>query len=194
MIKKILAVLLLIILSIGAYDYWNMNVNYNFGVVTQDKVYKSAAINPEKLPQVLKENNIKTVIDLRNEKSKRFHQWEEKAVIDKIDGVNYINIQSRQVPDKKTLEKFYEVMDDKSNYPVLIHCYHGLGRTMLYVALYRIEYEGMDNEVARSLTRPYPVESFLYHSQFASSKKKGQFLINYKPRSMGEEATLNHMK
>jgi protein tyrosine/serine phosphatase len=32
-------------------------------------------------------------------------------------------------------------MDNKDNYPVLIHCYHGTGRAEMYSALYRIEYE-----------------------------------------------------
>ena len=51
---------------------------------------------------------------------------------------------------------------------------------MLYVSLYRIEYENMSNEEARSLTRPYQPEEFLfYKSSFAKGKPKGDFLINY---------------
>ena len=40
-------------------------------------------------------------------------------------------------------------MDDSSNYPVLIHCYHGVGRAQMFSALYRIEYEGWTNQEAR---------------------------------------------
>jgi hypothetical protein len=40
-------------------------------------------------------------------------------------------------------------MDNKDNYPVLIHCYHGTGRAEMYSALYRIEYENFTNEDAR---------------------------------------------
>lgn len=193
-IKRVLIFLLVVILSIGLYDYWNMNINYNFGTITEGKVYKSGAMDEVTLPERIKEFNIKTVIDLRNEKSDRFFPSEEKAVIDKIDGVKYVNIKSPQVPTKKNLEKFFEVLDDKANYPVLIHCYHGLGRTMIYSAIYRIEYEGMDNDVARHKTRPYPIESFIHDSKFAKGKKKGDFLINYKPRKVGIEATINNMK
>jgi predicted protein tyrosine phosphatase len=39
-------------------------------------------------------------------------------------------------------------MDNKDNYPVLIHCYHGTGRAEMY-SLYRIEYESFTNEDAR---------------------------------------------
>ncbi|MEA2019180.1 MAG: dual specificity protein phosphatase family protein [Campylobacterota bacterium] len=194
MIKKLIGFFVIVVFSIGVYDYYNMNYNYNFGVITENKVYKSGAIKPSEIKSYTDKYNIKTVIDLRNEISKKYHQEEQKEAIDGIDGVEYINIPSRQVPDKKTLEKFFSVMDDKSKYPVLIHCYHGLGRTMLYVALYRIEYEGFSNHDARMLTRPYPVESFLHDSKFASTKSKGQFLINYVPRSAGEKATINTIK
>lgn len=40
-------------------------------------------------------------------------------------------------------------MDNPDNYPVLIHCYHGTGRVILYSAIYKIEYENFTNEMAR---------------------------------------------
>ena len=72
---------------------------------------------------------------------------------------------------------FFEIMDNPANYPVLIHCYHGVGRAELYSALYRIEYEGWDNDKARNSTR------FLTKwSSFDLGKEKGDFLHNYKNR------------
>lgn len=188
-LKITLCVFVLLIASIAIYDFWNMKFNYNFGTITEDRVYKSGAMDPERITETIKEHGIKTVIDLRNENSKRFTPAEEKAVLDQISGVNYINIKSRQVPSEETLSDFYKILDDESNYPVLIHCYHGLGRTMIYSALYRIEYENMDNEEAREKTRPYPVESAVYDSQFASYKAKGKFLVEYIPRRLRETLT-----
>lgn len=69
-------------------------------------------------------------------------------------------------------------MDDSTNYPVLIHCYHGAGRAQLFSALYRIEYEGMSNEDARCKTR-----TFVSYSSFDEGKPKGEFLKDYKFRS-----------
>jgi len=37
------------------------------------------------------------------------------------------------------------------------------------------------------------VDSFLHHSSFARGREKGDFLINYKPRSFGQEATINRL-
>ena len=107
--------------------------------------------------------------------------------------IKHVNIPSGQVPSKETLTKFFEVLDDKDNYPVLIHCYHGTGRAQMYSALYRLEYENWKNEDARQKTR-FIVEGFGYRSSFSSGKGKGDFLINYKPRNEGDISTLNTLK
>ncbi|MDP5255604.1 MULTISPECIES: dual specificity protein phosphatase family protein [unclassified Vibrio] len=190
--KKWGAVLAVIAISTsataGGYFTWHKHLNYNFGTISEGKVYKLAAINPEKLKKYTDEYGIKTIIDLRNEITK-YPSEELSAAADAIEGLNYINIRSKQTPDKHTLTAFYQVLDNPDNYPVLIHCYHGLGRTMLYTALYRIEYEGVSNEEARSKTR-WLVESPIYDSSFAKGKSEGDFLINYKPRTMGMQSTL----
>jgi hypothetical protein len=94
------------------------------------------------------------------------------------------------VPTKKTLTAFYKVLDDKSNYPVLIHCYHGTGRAAIYSAIYRIEYENWNNADARAKTRVI-VEGFGYRSSFSNGKVKGDFLMDYKPRSAKNSSTIN---
>ena len=68
-------------------------------------------------------------------------------------------------------------MDDPSNYPVLLHCYHGVGRAQLFSAIYRMEYEGWSNQDAREQTRV-----LLKGSSFDEGAPKGDYLINYKPR------------
>lgn len=190
--KKFLILLVLILAGAGLYDYWNKHINYNFGTITEGRVYKSGAINVEDIERYTSKHHIKTVIDLRNEESDYPKILEEKA-ISEIDGVTYINIHSRQVPGQNSLNTFFDIMDNEDNYPVLIHCYHGLGRTMLYTALYRIEYEQFSNEEARSKTR-FIVESFFHDSSFAKGRSKGDFLIDYKPRNMGDDATINHIE
>jgi len=69
-------------------------------------------------------------------------------------------------------------MEIKDNYPVLIHCYHGVCRAEMYSAIYRIEYEGMDKDEARTSTR-----FFTKFSSFDLGKPKGDYLHNYVKRS-----------
>jgi len=192
--KNILKVLGIILLVFGVYYVWHVNFNYRFEEISKDKVYKSGLIkNKDTMERLLVGNNIKTVIDLldpgvqdRLNPAKQDEIDREDKYIKEINAKNdlkikHVNIPSGQVPTPKTLKKFFEVLDDKSNYPVLIHCYHGTGRAQMYSALYRIEYENYSNKDARAKTRVI-VEGFGYHSSFSDGKEKGDYLMHYTPR------------
>ena len=56
----------------------------------------------------------------------------EKEAVAKIDGVNYFNNGSDQVPNQKNLDIFFKIMDNPDNYPVLIHCYYGVVCAVIY--------------------------------------------------------------
>jgi protein tyrosine phosphatase (PTP) superfamily phosphohydrolase (DUF442 family) len=204
--KRNIIKIILVLLVFGVSFYvWHVHFNFRFEEISEGKVYKSALIDPDKLDGFLLQNKIKTVIDLLdagvqddlNPAKQAEIDAEDKAIkaINKKHSLNikHINIPSGQVPSKENLKKFYEILDNKSNYPVLIHCYHGTGRAQIYSAIYRLEYENWKNEDAREKTR-FIVEGFGYRSSFASGKSKGDFLIHYKPRSSGEESTLNRLK
>ncbi|SFV71834.1 Tyrosine/serine protein phosphatase [hydrothermal vent metagenome] len=176
-----------------AYYVWYVHFQYRLETISPNKVYKSALIPPDKIEGFLLDNKIKTVIDLLHPElnnalnpAGQSNIDEEDSAIKQVNAkhnlsIQHINIQSDQVPSKENLEKFFEILDDKSNYPVLIHCYHGTGRAQIYSALYRIEYESWKNEDARAKTRVI-VSGLGYKSSFSDSKPKGKFLINYKTR------------
>jgi len=197
--------LVLILLFSGTYIYWQNNINYNFAEITKEKVFKSGFTkNYDTMESKLVTNKIKTVINLMNpsvqDKLNPAFQddidIEDKYIkkINKTHGLNikHISLPSLQVPTKKTLSDFFKILDDESNYPVLIHCYHGTGRAQMYSAIYRIEYEKWKNADARAKTRIL-VQGFGYRSSFADGKPKGDFLMKYKPRSAGNSSTLNKL-
>ena len=202
--KNLLKVFAGVILAIGAYYVWHVNFNYRFEEISKNKVYKSRLIAPDKLGGYLKEYKIKTVIDLIDPgKHDALNTGAlsnidaEEAAVEKFDKDNnadviHVNIPSGQVPTKETLTKFFKVLDNNASYPVLIHCYDGTGRAPMYSAIYRVEYEKWKNADAREKTR-FIVEGFGYRSSFADGKSKGDFLMHYKPRSAGAEATINQL-
>ena len=180
---KIIGILLLVLaLLFGGKYVYDMNINHNFDIISEGKVYKSGVIPPDELESYVKKYKIKSIVDLRfpgtgddvNNPEDAAELEAEKIAIAKIDGVNYFNDGSDQVPTKENLVLFYKIMDNPANYPVLIHCYHGVGRAELYSAVYRIEYENWDKDKARTSTR------FLTKwSSFDLGKPKGDFLHNY---------------
>ncbi len=171
----------LVLLFGGKYVY-DMNINHNFETISDGKVYKSGVIPPDELESYVKKYKIKSIVDLRfpgtgddvNNPEDAAELEAEKIAIAKIGGVNYFNDGSDQVPTKENLVLFYKIMDNPANYPVLIHCYHGVGRAELYSAVYRVEYENWDKDKARTSTR------FLTKwSSFDLGKPKGDFLHTY---------------
>jgi len=86
------------------------------------------------------------------------------------------------VPNGKNIAVFRSILDNKANYPVLIHCYHGTGRAELYSAIYRMEYENFTNEEARN-----GVRTLVKFSSFDDGKPKGEYLKAYKTRKQLQE-------
>ncbi|MGH2665424.1 dual specificity protein phosphatase family protein [Flavobacterium sp.] len=190
--KKIGILVLLIVAFFGGKYVYDMNINHNFETITEGKVYKSGVIPPDEIADYVKKYHIKSIVDLRfpgtadlvNNPEIPTELTAEKVAVAKIPGVNYFNNGSDQVPQQHNLDAFFKIMDNKDNYPVLIHCYHGVGRAEMYSALYRIEYENMNRDQARTSTR------FLTKfSSFDLGKPKGDFLHNYKTRKEKAEET-----
>jgi protein tyrosine/serine phosphatase len=185
--KKKIGLVIVVFLTIGIGKYvYDMHINHNFETITEGKVYKSGVIPPDEIEDYVNEYKIKSIVDLRfpgtgdevNNPEIPTELTAEKEAIAKIKGVNYFNNGSDQVPKPHNLDTFFKIMDDPKNYPVLIHCYHGVGRAEMYSAIYRIEYENMDRDEARTNTR------FLTKwSSFDLGKPKGDFLHNYQRRN-----------
>ncbi len=180
--KTIGILLFVLALLFGGKYVYDMNINHNFETITEGKVYKSGVIPPDELESYVKKYKIKSIVDLRfpgtgddiNNPENVAELEAEKNAVDKLNGVNYFNDGSDQVPTNDNLNLFYKIMDNPANYPVLIHCYHGVGRAELYSAVYRIEYENWDKDKARTSTR-----ILTKWSSFDLGKPKGDFLHNY---------------
>lgn len=190
--KKLGILLLLLVFFAGGKYAYDMHVNHNFETITDGKVYKSGVIPPDEIAEYVQKYHIKSIVDLRfpgtgddvNNPEIPEELTAEKEAIAKIPGVNYFNNGSDQVPKQENLDSFFKIMDNPANYPVLIHCYHGVGRAEMYSAIYRIEYEGMDRDEARTSTR------FLTKwSSFDLGKPKGDYLHTYTSRK--EKVTEN---
>jgi protein tyrosine phosphatase (PTP) superfamily phosphohydrolase (DUF442 family) len=94
----------------------------------------------------LKSLGVKTIVNFRNEEW--MIKW-EKSKAEQY-GMDYINIpwQIYQKSDPKVMERFFQVLEDKSKRPLFFHCQHGVDRTGVMTALYYIKYEGYSPQEA----------------------------------------------
>jgi protein tyrosine phosphatase (PTP) superfamily phosphohydrolase (DUF442 family) len=184
---KIIIALAAIVLTFTAQHVYQKYFNYNFKEIIENQVYKSGVIPPEKIKNYVEEYQIKTIVDFRHGEIRdglnpaTLNEIEKKKIaVDALEGVNYVHIPSEQVPTEANLENLFKILDNEDSYPVLMHCHHGTGRSMIYSAIYMIEFQGYSNEQARKITRPFYQLPF---SSFAKKKRKGTFLVNYKKRN-----------
>jgi len=158
----------------GRYLYWSM-VQLRWMTITEGQVYKSGALPPERMLAKVKENGIRTVIDLRQEPPEV--RDPERLALEAA-GVRYVNLPTGQVPPDSMVDAFLEIARDPTQRPLLVHCEHGWGRSVLFSALYRIEVEGLSPEEAWNRTRILP-----WFGSFKPGSGKGEYLRGYVPRT-----------
>ncbi len=96
--------------------------------------------------QFLKEKGVKTIINLRAEDNS------EEALVEQL-GMKYIRIPLdevrpfSQIPPG-AIAKYFELINNKDNYPIFFHCRRGADRTGALAALYRMALQNWDAEKA----------------------------------------------
>ncbi|VTU02152.1 protein phosphatase : Uncharacterized protein OS=Flavobacterium psychrophilum (strain JIP02/86 / ATCC 49511) GN=FP0882 PE=4 SV=1: DSPc [Gemmataceae bacterium] len=122
----------------------------NLRVVTEGVLYRSGQLTPDGLKRVIHEKGLRTVVTLRTSRvagRASPDAWEEEMCAAR--GVRHVRIVPRlwspdeagDVPADEAVREFLAVMDDKANYPVLVHCFAGVHRTGTMCSVYRMEYD-----------------------------------------------------
>ena len=144
---KILAALTaLILMAGGGYWYFIQIALPHFGTVREGVLYRSG--QPRGLGLAwIKHAGIRTLINLRKPHSSGTP--EEKAYAAK-NGLNFHNfsIGSSQADIEQTVARFLAIVDDPSNWPILVHCSRGKERSGVLSAVFRIEYDRWPNDQA----------------------------------------------
>ncbi|MGA0368862.1 MAG: fused DSP-PTPase phosphatase/NAD kinase-like protein [Kiritimatiellia bacterium] len=160
----------------GAYAWWQL-VEHRLTVIESGKLYTSGAMPPQRLQKVVRRLGIRTVVDLRTPGEGEEKIAAEKAALDAC-GVHHLNLQSPQVPPDDIRDRYLRWLEDPEHLPALVHCNHGEGRAVLFGALWRIEFMGLDPEKARKKCRLLTTRG----SSFDLRKVKGAYLHTYQPQ------------
>ena len=170
LIGKAVSVLALVAISFYLWEYGL----HRFTVVTEHQLYQSAEMPPDELIRVANSHRIRTIIDLRTSEESPDDVAAERAALEDS-GIQYVHLPAQHVPKNETVMSFLEIVGDPSKRPVLIHCKHGTGRSVLFASIFRVEFENWDNETARRA-----VEPLHWRGNFASDAPKGKYLLDYK--------------
>ena len=119
-------------------------VLYNFGTVSEGKIYRSAQPSPLLLRSLVKSHEIRSLVNLRG----RTPGFESRFAAEHGLRVFSFDISASRPPTQEDVERFLQVVTDPANQPVLVHCKNGVDRTGYMVGLYRVEKEGWSKERA----------------------------------------------
>jgi len=124
---------------------------HNFHQVNEH-VYRGAQPNREGFSALAK-LGVRTVIDLRGERS-------ERNVVEGA-GMRYVRLawSGYKAPADEQISTVLSLMNDNSAWPVFIHCRRGADRTGTAIACYRIAHDHWTNQQALNEARNFGMSS-----------------------------------
>lgn len=150
----------LVAFGVPAAYYRSNYTNFKrFRVVTPGRFYRSGQFTAGGLRAIVRDQGIKTVINLQEENVDPFmpEEWLAKphvteSALCKELGIKYYALFGGEIiPEAEfargkrpaVIDQYLQILDDPKNYPVLLHCKAGLHRTGTLTAIYRMEYENV---------------------------------------------------
>ncbi|MEX2288114.1 MAG: hypothetical protein WD648_13550 [Planctomycetaceae bacterium] len=132
----------------GGWQY-RQHQRYKHLVVHQPgMVYRSAWLEPDVLSDVIETYQIRAVINLCKPGEMGEQRWidERHAVANAGARLIELEMPTSVDPADPAIEKHLQVMSDPDNYPMLVHCQHGVTRTAKHLAIYDIVFRGLTGD------------------------------------------------
>ncbi len=97
----------------------------NFLIIEPDILYTSGQPKGMDYTRLLYKYHIATIVNVRSPAEHRDRNWYNEEVIwTRNSGVKYIELpinKSNYFPNQQTIDRFFDIMSDKTNLPVLLH-------------------------------------------------------------------------
>ncbi|MCH8829776.1 MAG: dual specificity protein phosphatase family protein, partial [Planctomycetes bacterium] len=107
-------------------------------------MYRSAWLEPDALAEVIEKYQIRTVVNLCNPGEMGEERWvkEREAVTNSGARLIELSMPLSVDPSDPQIARQIAVLNSVDNYPMLVHCQHGVTRTAKFLAIYDIIYRG----------------------------------------------------
>lgn len=134
LLASVTTFLVLALLTVGLCAYMGV-FSENFRVIAPNQAYRSGQVTPESIRQHAKNDNIKTIVNLRGQSKSQWYTKELQACQET--GIEHYDIKfdPNYLPTPERLKQLIEIFD-KAPQPLLLHCRAGSDRSGLGSALY----------------------------------------------------------
>lgn len=136
---------LLVGLVVGGWAYRNHHRYKHFAVHDPGLVFRSAWLEPDVLNELIEKHQFRTVVNLCYPGEMGEARWEEERRVVANAGARLVELPMPTTldPHDHQVRRHIDVMRDPDNYPMLVHCQHGVTRTDKFLAIYDILFRGM---------------------------------------------------
>ena len=138
---KAVLLTLAIIAAVGAGYAYRTNQRYkHLAVHEPGMVYRSAWLEPDVLTELIEKHQIRAVVNLCAPGEMGEHRWavERDAVRNAGARLLELSMPNTVNPADPGIEPHLEALANPDNYPMLVHCQHGVTRTAKFLAIYDI--------------------------------------------------------
>jgi rhodanese/phosphatase family protein len=140
--RQIALVLLVLVASgaTGAWIYYQQHHFKHFAVHDPGMVYRSAWLSADALSQLIETYQIRSVVNLCNPDEMTPQMWasERRAVASAGATLHAVPLPNSIEFDPHVWEQHLEILANPNNYPMLVHCQHGVTRTAMFLATYDV--------------------------------------------------------
>lgn len=150
----------------------------NHAIVKPDCLYRGGQPSAKGMKMLMRKG-IKTIVVLRTDFDPEWIQTNSNGKIVPV----HIPFNPYR-PNKRIVKKFLLIMKDLQMHPVYIHCFHGADRTGMFVAFYRIIFQGWSKKAAIEEMKQFG--SHWWHSSLI------QYIKKFDVEEMKQELKINN--
>lgn len=132
----------------GGWAYFQTQRYKHLATHDPGMVYRSAWLEPKAMAEVIERYQIRSVVNLCEPGEMGDARWDGERDAVRNSGARLIELSmptSIEAGDPAIAEHI-EVMSDPKNYPMLVHCQHGVTRTAKFLAIYDIAFRDLSAE------------------------------------------------
>ena len=143
-IKAILFFLAIAAAVAAGYAYRQHHLYKHVAVHDSGKMYRSSWVDPDVMAELIDKHQIRTVVNLCEPGETGEHRWalERETVREAGARLLELPMPTTDDPQDENLRLHLAALSDSENYPMLVHCQHGVTRTSKFLAIYDIFIRG----------------------------------------------------
>ena len=143
-----------VVVLLGVLYWWAALQTYHFAVVHEGVLYRDGNRGIREFSHAIRKGKIKTVVALIDDSELASERKPEFAA--EMDWCKRKRIRVERIiiplggwPTSEDVRRFFDIVSDAQNQPVLVHCAQGVRRTGMMVAAYQQNVLGWDDERCR---------------------------------------------